>query len=705
MAYQSLYRRYRPQTFAEVRGQQHLVDALRNAVRDDRVGHAYLFSGPRGTGKTTTARILAKALNCPNLVDGEPCDTCESCRAIAEGSSLDVFELDAASNNGVDAIRELIDRASQGSPGRHKVYILDEVHMLSPAASNALLKTLEEPPPHVVFVLATTDPQKVLATIKSRTQHYEVHLLASDDLEALVDDTIARAELDVPDGTRQYVLREGGGSARDTLSALDRVAALGAIPDEGDTVDELVEALCAQDTGRALAGVEAGMAAGRAPRTLGEALMARLRDVFLASVGTELRRLSADDRARVADQAERLGPRGATHALEVLAEAFTGIADAPDPRIPLEVALVRLTRPALDASPAALLGRIERLEQGRGASPPSPAPAATTAPAESTTGTEPAAAEPTTGSPEPEPAGSASAPDDPPPRAEAAQPPAGAGGGADAARQALAAKRSGRNGGDGGRARAAAAPAAAATDGPSEPPPRIGRSAPAPAAEATDDGGRPPTPAPEPGPAGAGTADATPDGPAAAGPDERSTPDTPTPGATAPATDGDAAAATGPGPAGGGPAAAGGTSSALPTRDELVLAWGDVVLGALPQKAKVRYAGGRFVDVVDDQALFGLPNDVHRTRCEELRPEVEQALAEHFGRPVPLRLVVDDGAAPPRKPGDARPDEGGDADAGPADEADVDVTELVDADEAAVDEVGRIAEVFGEVQIVEEDQR
>jgi len=165
MAYQSLYRRYRPRRFSDVRGQTTVVQALRNAVRDERVGHAYMFSGPRGTGKTSTARILAKALNCENLTDGEPCGVCEICEAIDAGTSYDVQELDAASNNKVEHVRDLISRVALGSPGRTKVYILDEVHMLTKEASAALLKTLEEPPDHVVFVLATTDPQKLPVTV------------------------------------------------------------------------------------------------------------------------------------------------------------------------------------------------------------------------------------------------------------------------------------------------------------------------------------------------------------------------------------------------------------------------------------------------------------------------------------------------------------------------------------------------------------
>ena len=227
VAYQSLYRRYRSQQFAEILGQPHITSALQSAIAEGRWGHAYLFSGPRGTGKTSTARVLAKALNCENLVDGEPDGTCESCLAIEAGKSFDLHELDAASHNKVDDIRDLISKVQLGSPGRTKVYILDEVHMLSSGAENALLKTLEEPPDHVVFVLATTEPQKVVPTIRSRTQHFQFHLLPADVLAEHVRSVIVDAGLDVDDDAIEYVLRQGGGSARDTLSALDLVAAAG----------------------------------------------------------------------------------------------------------------------------------------------------------------------------------------------------------------------------------------------------------------------------------------------------------------------------------------------------------------------------------------------------------------------------------------------------------------------------------------------
>jgi DNA polymerase-3 subunit gamma/tau len=368
-AYQSLYRRFRPQRFGEVLGQEHVSLALRNAVRDGRVGHAYLFSGPRGTGKTSTARILAKALNCENPTGGEPCDVCESCVAITSGSSLDVQELDAASNNGVDAIRDLISRVALSSPGRWKVYIIDEVHMLSTPASNALLKTLEEPPAHVVFVLATTDPQKVLPTIRSRTQHYEFRLLSAETLAELVRDVSGVAGIEVDDSAVDVVARRGAGSARDALSALDQVAAAGGVgADEVDPAVDVVAALAARDAGAAIVAVARALAAGRDARRIGESVLARLRVGFLALLAPDLDVDGHD--AVIEEQARQLGAPGITRALEVIGDAVTSMKEAVDARVALETALARVARTDLDVAPSALLERIERLERNGGGGGP-----------------------------------------------------------------------------------------------------------------------------------------------------------------------------------------------------------------------------------------------------------------------------------------------------------------------------------------------
>jgi len=378
--YQSLYRRFRPQRFAEVLGQDHVTMALRNAVRDGKVSHGYLFSGPRGTGKTSTARILAKALNCEKLDDGEPCGVCDSCNAVQQGTSFDAIELDAASNNGVEQMRDLIQRASLATPGRWKVYIVDEVHMLTAGASNALLKTLEEPPGHVIFVLATTDPQKVLPTIRSRVQHFEFRLLPNDVLRTIVHAVRTEAGIELTDDDLERVVRRGAGSGRDALSALDQAAALGRAEEDVPVADEVLEALCERDPARALAAVAAGCSAGRDARRLGEEVLARLRDAFLAGRVPDLVDLPPDERDRVADQAQRLGPAALVRAMERLGEALAEMREALDPRITLEVALVRVTAPEADASPGALLERIERLERGQRALSAA-APAAPVAPA------------------------------------------------------------------------------------------------------------------------------------------------------------------------------------------------------------------------------------------------------------------------------------------------------------------------------------
>jgi DNA polymerase-3 subunit gamma/tau len=600
-SFQSLYRRYRPQRFAEVRGQDHVTRALRNAVRDDKVSHAYLFSGPRGTGKTSTARILAKALNCTAAAEGEPCGTCESCVAVQQGHSLDVHELDAASNNGVDAMKDLVSRAALGTPGRWKVYIVDEVHMLTTAASNALLKTLEEPPGHVVFVLATTDPQKVLPTIRSRTQHYEFRLLAGDVLASLLRDINADADLGVAAEAIDLVVRRGRGSARDALSVLDQVAAAGEVDDEASTSDDLVEALCDRDAGRALVAVAEGCAAGRDPRRLAEDLIEHLRTAFLMTMAPSLVDLADDAKAGFEDQARRLGPAGLVRAMEEVGGAIAEMKEALDARISLEVALVRVARPDADVSPAALLDRIERLERSlsghvtepvraaaREAVPAAPPVPAGPTPAQAAT----AAASRTASEPAPAPAAGPSSSDRP----------------AAAARATLGALR-GRTG-------------APSSNAPS------GTPAPAPSA--------PPPAAPPPRPA---------------------------------------AASEGP----------------LPSRDDLTKAWGDGLLAALPQRAKARFSGGRFLAVEGGFAHFALPNKIHRDRCEEVRPMVEEALAAHFGMPVPLRLVVDEAPAAP--PVGEAPE--------PVEEV-VDIDDLRDAPAAVSSPEERLKQAFPGAQEVEQ---
>src|SRR3954468_2546038 len=362
--YQSLYRRYRPQRFSEVRGQDHVTRALGNAVREGRVAHAYLFSGPRGTGKTSNARILAKALNCTNLQDGEPCCERDSCVQVQRGASMDVVELDAASNRKLDEMRDLLSRVALGTPGRWKVYIIDEVHQLTADASSALLKTLEEPPGHVIFVLATTDPQKVLPTIRSRTQHFEFHLLRGEVLTQLVKDVNDAAALGVAPEAIDLVVRKGGGSARDALSVLDQVAAAGEVTDEGTVIDAIVEALCERDAGAALLALAEGMAAGRDPRQMAVDLVTHLRNAFLATQAKSLVPLPDDSLAHVEDQAHRMGVPALVRAMETLGETQIEMREALDTRVSLEVALVRIARPEADVSVAALLERIERLERG-----------------------------------------------------------------------------------------------------------------------------------------------------------------------------------------------------------------------------------------------------------------------------------------------------------------------------------------------------
>jgi DNA polymerase III subunit gamma/tau len=392
MATQSLYRRYRPRRFAELKGQDHVVRALRTSVAEGREGQAYLFSGPRGTGKTTSARILAKVLNCENPQDGEPCCECESCLSVERGTSYDVHELDAASNNGVEAMRDLIEKASLGTPGRHKVYILDEVHMLTKGAEAALLKTLEEPPAHVVFVLATTDPQKMSDTIRSRTQHLQFHLLPADTLNEHVKWVASDAGLEVTDEAIEQVLAQGGGSARDTLSALELVANAGGGASEVISLDEFAEAMIEHEPGRALTMAAHAISRGRDPRTLTEELIGFLRNGFLSLMAPELVQLPSQRLEALTELARRVGPAGLVRGIEQLGTALTDMRHAPDPRVLLDVAIVQLTSEAASSDLSGIVARLAKLERqiadgvpaGGGAAARPSAPVSAAAQAEAT---------------------------------------------------------------------------------------------------------------------------------------------------------------------------------------------------------------------------------------------------------------------------------------------------------------------------------
>ncbi len=396
MANMALYRKHRPQSFAQLVGQEALSAALRNAIREGRVGHAYLFSGQRGTGKTTTARLLAKALNCTTRgEDGEPCNACTSCEEITGGTSIDVLELDAASNRGIGEMRSLLERVSYRSAGgARKVYIIDEVHQLTKEASAALLKTLEEPPDHVVFVLATTDPQMVPSTIRSRSQHFEFSLLPQEQLAAHLADIAARESVEAEPEALDIVARRAGGSVRDALSLLDQVLAydgrrlqadqvralLGGTP--FDQRAEVVEALAGGDVPALLERLDDLFRGGVDARTFTDDLLRHLRDAFLVTCAGPTARtdLPEEERKRLADQGATLGGAALVRALETLGEAAIEIRRAPDPRLVLEVALVRIARRDVTTLDA-LADRLARLEQALAGGPAivpatGPAPAA-----------------------------------------------------------------------------------------------------------------------------------------------------------------------------------------------------------------------------------------------------------------------------------------------------------------------------------------
>ena len=380
MSYQALYRKFRPQEFEDVKGQEHIVTTLKNQIKADRIGHAYLFCGTRGTGKTTVAKIFAKAVNCEHPVDGSPCGECPSCRAITEGSSMNVIEIDAASNNGVDNIRQIREEVTyRPTEGRYKVYIIDEVHMLSAGAFNALLKTLEEPPSYVIFILATTEAHKIPITILSRCQRYDFHRISIDTIASRLSDLMEQEQVEVEERAIRYVAKAGDGSMRDALSLLDQCIAfhLG----EKLTYENVLEVLGAVDTevfSRLLRRILDEDVTG-AIRILGELIdegreLSQLVNDFTWYMRNLLLLQSSDDMEEVLDiskdnlealkeEAALVNPETLIRYIRVFSELSSQVKFASQKRIMVEIAIIKLCRPQMEKSYDSVLDRINSIEK------------------------------------------------------------------------------------------------------------------------------------------------------------------------------------------------------------------------------------------------------------------------------------------------------------------------------------------------------
>ncbi|GAA3632060.1 hypothetical protein GCM10022236_38250 [Microlunatus ginsengisoli] len=398
----ALYRRYRPDTFADVIGQEHVTEPLQRALTNNRVNHAYLFSGPRGCGKTTSARILARCLNCERGPRAEPCGECQSCRDLARGGpgSIDVIEIDAASHGGVDDARDLRERAFFAPvSSRYKIYVVDEAHMVTTAGFNALLKLVEEPPPHVKFIFATTEPEKVIGTIRSRTHHYPFRLVPPRVLGGYLAKLCQAEGIAVEPAVLPLVVRAGQGSVRDSLSVLDQLlggaddsgvsyahaaALLGYTPDS--LLDEFVDAFAAGDAGGVFGCVDKVIEVGQDPRRFAEDLLRRLRDLMVVvavpdALSSGLVEVSGDQAERLSSQAATLGPGELTRAAEVIASGLTEMRGTTAPRLHLELMCARIMLPGADVDDRGIHARLDRLERRIGMNAVAPSGAAPSGPA------------------------------------------------------------------------------------------------------------------------------------------------------------------------------------------------------------------------------------------------------------------------------------------------------------------------------------
>ncbi len=396
MSYQVIARKWRPQRFSEVVGQQHVTATLENAIKHNRVAHAYIFSGARGVGKTTTARILAKALNCAKGPTVEPCNECDSCREIAAGTSLDVIEVDAASNRGIDQIRELREMVRYApASSRYKVVILDEAHMLTDEASNALLKTLEEPPDKVIFVLATTQPEDLVETIRSRAQHFHFRALTFSEIVGALERIAQKEGLSIDSGALAVLARAAEGSLRDALSLLEQARAycgatitdpqvrelLGVVPEE--LLDQLVEAVQARSAERVLALVHTFLAEGRNLQHFCREAIRHFRNLLIARVcgaDSDLIAAPPDQRLRLARAAEAFTEEDLTRYFQILLATDDDLRRKPDPRLHLEMGLLRLVNAARLAPLEELLAELNSDAGAKRPASPAPSRGAAAAP-------------------------------------------------------------------------------------------------------------------------------------------------------------------------------------------------------------------------------------------------------------------------------------------------------------------------------------